>query len=540
MNRMSFVLMTVVAAMVFTQCKKEQSTVTENENNSIIITLNVSQDNDGSKVIVDPPHVTFENGDMIYAASNGTYIGTLEYDGSHFFGSVTNPTEGQPLHFYFLGNQNLTLTAGTTTSCYVNISNQTSKLPVISYAPSNEIYTSSITTYSTILRNQCALVKFNVSTPSNAAICIKGMNNRARVDFSTNSFTYSQVNSGIIRLAGGTGDNVENWAILFPQDALAGGSAGSVYSSDGGYSGTRPAIPAIVKNAYLPNGIDLSVDTYCVPEGALTGLFSVSSTKQVYFSHGNLRYCPKFKLWEFAYPQYSILHTGWTGDSDVTNEYISTYTGWIDMFGWATSGISHGASCYQPYSTNQTDTYYHAYGNPTYNLYDRYGTADWGYNPISNGGDQMDLWRTLTSSEWNYLLTSRTTPSGIRYAKGYVDGIRGLIILPDNWDSSIYALSNTNNNSSSYGNTISAADWTNILEANGAVFLPAAGWRDYVNVIQNYSYYGYYWASDRPTIGNTSTSAMCLTFYTTTVSTALSRSKHYGSSVRLVQDRVQE
>ncbi len=538
---MSFILMCLTVAIAFTQCKKEQPSTPENESNSIIITLDVNQGGNVSKGNVDPPHVTFENGDIIYVASNGTYIGTLEYDGNHFVGLITDPTEGQPLHFFFLGNQNLSLTTGTTTFCYVNISDQTSKLPVISYAPSNENYTSSTTAYTAILRNQCALVKFNVSTPSNAAICIQDFNNRVKIDFSTNSFTYSKINNGIIKLAGGNGENVEKWAILFPQDALVEGLVGSTYSFDGEYSGTRPFIPAIVRNAYLPNGIDLTINTSCVPTGALRGLYSVSATKQVYFSRGNLRYCPGSKLWRFAYPQYGLLHTGFTGDSNVTSEYTSTFINWIDMFGWATSGINHGATCYQPYSTNQTDSYYSAYGNQTYNLYDRYGAADWGYNRIADGGDQTNLWRTPTHTEWSYVLTGRDTPSGIRFAKAVINDVKGIILLPDHWDASIYPLNNTNNTSANYSNSITEDDWQTYFEANGAVFLPAAGWRDYINVIQSTEYYGYYWASDRPTVGYNPNNSMvyCLKFNNSLLSTT-NRSKHYGSSVRLIQDRVQE
>lgn len=539
MKKIILIAMTVLA-LFLSNCKKEANEETNNSSSKeATITLKIGEGN--TKLDVDAPHVTFENGDIIYVASNGTYIGTLEYDGAHFVGSITDPTEGQPLHFFFLGNQNLTLTAGTTPSCYVNISDQTSNLPVISYAPSDENYSSELPTYTATLRNQCALVKFNVSTLSTSAICITGMNNRVKVDFSTNSFTYSQINNGVIRLSGGSGENVEKWAILFPQEALAEGSAGSAYSFDGCYTGSRPAIPTIVKNACLSNGISLTVNTNCLPTGALKGLFSVSANKQVYFSQGNLQYNPKFKLWQFAYPQYSILHSGWTGDSNVSSEYTSTYTGWIDMFGWGTSGTYHGAICHQPYSTDQTDSKYYAYGNASYNLYDRTGAADWGCNAISNGGEQTYQWRTPTSNEWKYLLNSRSTPSGIRYAKAIVNGIKGLILLPDNWDASIYNLYSTNSSSTGYSNSISASNWTDYFEVNGAVFLPAAGWRDYINVTQTYDYYGYYWASDCSILNQSTDGPYCLKCSTNSLSiNSFNRSRHYGVSVRLVQDGVQE
>lgn len=528
MKKIILIAMTVLA-LFLSNCKKEANEETNNSSSKeATITLKIGEGN--TKLDVDAPHVTFENGDIIYVASNGTYIGTLEYDGAHFVGSITDPTEGQPLHFFFLGNQNLTLTAGTTPSCYVNISDQTSNLPVISYAPSDENYSSELPTYTATLRNQCALVKFNVSTLSTSAICITGMNNRVKVDFSTNSFTYSQINNGVIRLSGGSGENVEKWAILFPQEALAEGSAGSAYSFDGCYTGSRPAIPTIVKNACLSNGISLTVNTNCLPTGALKGLFSVSANKQVYFSRGNLWYNPSGKEWYFAEQQYLLLHSA---NANVSSEYTSTYYSWIDLFGWGTTGISHGAYCYQPYSINTTDSYYYAYGSSSYNLYDQYGTADWGYNSISNGGDQMKKWRTLSSSEWKYVLDNRSTPSGIRYAKVKVNGVAGLIILPDHWDSSIYTINNANSNTSSFF-SISDDDWFTKLQANGAVFLPSAGYREGTSVVL-LNNYGYYWASD---YFNNSRS-YCLRFYNSDVNPYTYYSRHNGMNVRLVQDKVQ-
>lgn len=528
----SFALLTILA-----QCKKDNPITGTDKTAKIILNVNSS-----SKLVIDPCQgtVNFENGDVIHVVSNGVYVGSLIHDGNNFSGAITNPTEGQPLYFYFLGNQNVSLAAGTSTSCYVNIIDQTDNLPVISAASSYENYDPDITSYSAELQNKCALVRFNVTTPSSATICLTGMNNRVAINFSTNEFTYSQIQEGIIKLAGESGEDVEKWAILFPQDALTAGVDGSAYSADGAHSGIRPAIPVITNNLCLPNGIDFSVNTYCLPDGAIKGLFSVSANKQVYFSRGNLQYNPKFKLWQFAYPQYSMLHTGWTGDSNVSSEYTSTYNGWIDMFGWATSGTYHGAICHFPYSTDQTDSKYYAYGNASYNLYDRTGAADWGCNSIGNGGEQTGLWRTPKYSEWDYLLNSRSTLSGIRFAKGSINSVHGLIILPDNWDSSIYPLSNANNNTSSYSNTISITDWTNIFEVNGAVFLPAAGWRDYINVIQSYDYYGYYWSSDFIYIPNLYGGDIpkCLMFTNKSLYTT-SRSRHYGSSVRLIQDKAQ-
>ena len=223
------------------------------------------------------------------------------------------------------------------------------------------------------------------------------------------------------------------------------------------------------------------------PEGAINGLFSVSETKQVYFSKGSLQYQASTNTWRFAEPQYSIIGPG--------NSYMSqTYSGWIDLLGFATSGYDHGSVCYQPWSTSTNNSDYYAYGSSTYNLYDLTGKADWGYNAISNGGNVENFWRTLKNEEWVYLIETRSTLYGIRYAKAKINNTNGLILLPDNWDNTTYELNSTNVGYVPFdSNIISVNDWVNILEANGAVFLPGAGWRGGTGVDNNGVLY--YWSS---------------------------------------------
>ena len=90
---------------------------------------------------------------------------------------------------------------------------------------------------------------------------------------------------------------------------------------------------------------------------------------------------------------------------------------------------------------------------------------------------------------------NRTTSSGIRFAKAVVNGINGLVLLPDNWNSSVYSLNDFNSDFSSFNsNIITANDWITILEANGAVFLPAAGQRVGYS-INNVGYVCNYWSA---------------------------------------------
>lgn len=274
-------------------------------------------------------------------------------------------------------------------------------------------------------------------------------------------------------------------------------------------------------------------------QGALSGVFSVDEDTQVFFSRGNLQYQASTNTWRFAEHQWDFVggtnYYGFHGIvSGSSNSNISpSYEGWIDLFGWGTSGYDHGAVCYQPWSNSNTYSDYYAYGNSDSNLYDQTGMADWGYNSISNGGGQQNQWRTLTQPEWLYLMFTRNTVSGIRYVMAQVNGVNGVIILPDNWYSFIYSLNDANGGNYD-SNIISASDWTTIVEPNGAVFLPAAGYRERTTVVEDVNSQGYYWsASQRMTH-----SSFYLRFLYNTVHNDpyyTSGYRHYGRSIRLVQ-----
>ncbi len=263
--------------------------------------------------------------------------------------------------------------------------------------------------------------------------------------------------------------------------------------------------------------------------------FSVSNTTKVLFSPGNLQWSATNGgnsatthtvagggtaegTWRFAPNQWDTI--------GANNENISsTYSGWIDLFGWGTSGYN---SKY-PYMTSTTNS---DYGNGTNNIS---GTNyDWGvYNEIYNSKTQTTdapgTWRTLTKDEWNYLINSRTTSSGIRYAKATVNGVAGLILVPDSWSTSTYNLNSTNTTGASYTtNVITSAQWTT-LENAGCVFLPAAGYR-YGTSVYNVGSGGGYWSATY----HSSYYAYYLYFLSGDVN-ATDYYRYYGRSVRLVR-----
>ena len=165
-----------------------------------------------------------------------------------------------------------------------------------------------------------------------------------------------------------------------------------------------------------------------------------------------------------------------------------------DLFGWGTSGWNCGNHCYRPWDT---DNSFGAYYGPAgaNNLTGTYANSDWGvYNSISNGGNQPNQWRTLSAAEWKYVFDNRTTDSDIRFAKAVVNNVNGVILLPDDWNSNYYDLSDTNMKDADFtSNTVSASEWS-FLERRGAIFLPVTGYR-YGASVRYVDSRGHYWSS---------------------------------------------
>lgn len=515
MKKIILALVAFMLVLGITRCKKEQTTTNVNPSDDgeiVYITMKVA---DGGKHIVYPGTgaVVYGDGDKIYVGNNGKYVGTLTYANGTFSGSITNPSTTDYLHFYFTGGKTPATapTAGSTTSFTVDISDQSSKLPVLSYGHSTIKYIDGTTAYTCMLENQCGLVKFVPSVVTAFPVSVSGMKTTATINFATPGIMPTAA-TGKVTLY--SDSDSEKWAILLPQNEVENPQVSVVNKI-----ATIESVPAIIPNMYYSTGVAITVG---VPTGAVAGTFTINANgDKVWFSKGNLQYQASTDTWRFADNQYDFV--------DYENNNISpSNDGWIDLFGWSTSGYNHGAVCYQPWSTSTSSSDYYAYGNVAYNLYNQTGQADWGYNPISNGGNTANQWRTLTQPEWAYVFFGRSTTSGIRFAKAKVNYKEGVILLPDNWDASVYALSNTNQSWNGYDNTITATDWTNTLEANGAVFLPVAGYR----VGTSTHSLGYYWSASY----NSTEYAYAVFFNQNYLHTDETRSRHIGNSVRLVKN----
>ena len=237
------------------------------------------------------------------------------------------------------------------------------------------------------------------------------------------------------------------------------------------------------------------------------GAFSVSASKQVTFSKGNLQYHPANDEWRFAESQLDYI-------GNANGNISSTYNGWIDLFGWSTSSTNFGVS---------TSTNYNDYSG----LF-----VDWGTNKIGN--DAPNIWRTLTYDEWNYLLNNRNNASSL-CGVAQVNGVNGLIFLPDNWTCPA-GVTFKSGFHSSYGDSYYAAyqtftvDQWSKLEKSGAIFLPDAGgqYGSGTGIVRSA---GDYWSATE----YDSSSVYSLSIGSNSVGMG-SYNRYNGTAVRLVKD----
>ena len=268
-----------------------------------------------------------------------------------------------------------------------------------------------------------------------------------------------------------------------------------------------------MKKLILLSSILLSALTASATEGALKGKFTINAGgDQIVFSQGNLQYFCSTTApeWRFAEHQYDYVPFDMSA-------YAANSEKWIDLFAHGTSGYDNGQTNYQPYIVGaDPNTYYQ--GNLT-------GNADWGYNAISNGGNTENFgWRTLTRDEWIYLFSGRTNAAS-RYGHGSINGINGMILLPDNWTTPD-GLSFTPGNSI-WTNSYTLEQW-NWMQKAGAVFLPASGSCNNVGIpsesLQNQN--GFYRAG---------TAAYYVYFAQGSIQNCTMSFYQYGDAVRLVQ-----
>lgn len=201
-----------------------------------------------------------------------------------------------------------------------------------------------------------------------------------------------------------------------------------VYSSGRKYGYTVRAIEEKERNTPIVNG-------------AIQAAFSVSNSKKIYFSQGNLLYLPNTNTYRFTEKQY---------DTNISN----SDTEWINWFRTETTEFDL--------------LFTNFYGE--------------GSNNISTIEDATESWRTLTTEEWIYILTKRANASSL-FGIGCVNDKNGMILLPDKWEQPVGVCFNSGTAEDHYSpystvNNYNLTDWS-IMEGNGAVFLPVGDYGEF-------------------------------------------------------------
>ncbi len=228
--------------------------------------------------------------------------------------------------------------------------------------------------------------------------------------------------------------------------------------------------------------------------------------------------------WRFATKQWHCMRAN-------NNNISDTYRGWIDLFGWATSGWHASNDTYvvnyMPYSSSNATVdatmNYYGYGpskNQVRNLTGGSSRYDWGvynyiYNPQTGRTDAAGTWFCPSKAEWEYLLFTRATATRVNgnpnarwtlvsidtnsshgYTYNSSTSIRAMLLFPDN-GGRFFIMNGTGafGKINEYGGatTLSYSDWMD-WEKMGATLLPAAGRRSgttYVADEEN----GFYWTT---------------------------------------------
>lgn len=254
-----------------------------------------------------------------------------------------------------------------------------------------------------------------------------------------------------------------------------------------------------------------------VASPASIGLFSISQTSKVAFAPGNLYYTAADGKLRFECNQWYYRHvSGLTDDSAVLGadgETAQTPEGTVGSFRWGSleDAITTGKE-------NPTSDFFAA-GNVAVDA-----------SPYQ--------WRALTKDDWTYLLSTRKVSVGGKsktsYGLGVVNGVKGLILLPDDWDGSVCPSFTYEKSSWVNEFTWSTSPRWSDMERAGCVFLPAAGYRN--PGVKQPGAHGNYWTSTE----NDGTKAYYLNFSTNFIGASSTYDYRYGGTPLRLTRAVQE
>ena len=271
----------------------------------------------------------------------------------------------------------------------------------------------------------------------------------------------------------------------------------------GGTTLTKASVKFGDKGSVVINNATVTGKVYNVNKKL--GGFSINANDdRVFFAPGNLQATYDGSNWTWAFAEHEWDYIGNApGNASLTvSEPFISENGTVDLFGWVGKsstwtgvnmfGIT--SSAYE--SLTITDGYGNVVGEAM--------KAEWNstnLGSITRGGTYA--WRTLTADEWYYVLATRKVTvngeSKASYGHGHVNGVNGVILLPDGWDGSVdggFTYGSTDDENGYTNNTYSTTStptWSQ-MEAAGCAFLPAAGER-YGASVNLVGADGGYWSS---------------------------------------------
>ena len=381
--------------------------------------------------------VKFVNGDVVLVANAGRYIGSMTYRDGLLEGDIFEPSTEDYLHLYFLGNkQPADLIPGETTSCAVDISDQSKQLPILCYGASLTKYTTPDVNYICLLNNKCSIMEFDLVSPSKDGGTLSEMQVCANVDFANpdNAITTAD-STGTIQLF--ASDEKTRYAVLLPQKAVDNATVtvnGAHYTVN---------IREIKAN-YIYGGSD----AYRIRNEVA---FSIGPNRKVVFAPGNLQvhYVSGGNLYRFAPTHYSL---------------ISYYVHWYDTPGEWRDLFTNGA-----------------------------------WNECCGNVGDTSGWRLLSTEEMNYILGDSEARRG-KHIWGETNGVWGMALIPDNYDGPEINQDVWTHHigTPGFGAETEESCWSRLAEA-GVVFLPAAefwGKASTLDPPHNYGTKCIYWLSD--------------------------------------------
>ena len=499
-NILSMAVLLMASAAVFTACSSDDNITSEqpaNPTGKYTMTVQASKDGDATTRALtlgrndaDTKNVlnaTWDANEVVLVYQNGSQIGTLYSAASTtnettLTGELSAPDAGQDLTPYFHTNATPSYTG------------QDGTLATIAS-------TYDFCAPATIATGSFTVSGSTVSTTSSASF---GANQQAIVKFTLTDKADGETPLSASQLVISVG--ATDYTIT-PTSAT-----NVIYAAIPGFTGQTVRLAATVGNktytyekasVSFTNGqyYEITVKMTEKPD-LLSGVFSVSSTKKVKFSKGNLRYASG--TWSFFNNQYN---------------YYNSYSAdaW-DKFCWSTSATTYGMN-----TSTSNNTYS---GN----------FVDWGAT-MGTG------WFTLSSAEWTYLFNTRSAStvggtSNGRYAKAKVNDVWGVILFPDTYThpdgvtapKGVNAPGDSADDTGWKGNNYSSADWTK-MESAGCVFLPGAGYRQGSSV-SSLGIFGGYWSATP----NGADYACGVYYYSGWLTPARTDyTRNHGLSVRLVR-----